>query len=187
MSEDCGVSIEGLEGRVLFSTAIFAPALCLPTSTLPAPAGPVVSPAPAPAPTTTVRHHHHHHAPAATPIPVVPIPVALGQWQGDLVDANGPIGTSLAANITQSQNGELFAKFDFTGGLSLHGTAQVAYDSVTQHFQVWIVSPKLVVKIEGQPFTNSDGITQLQTRIQYYTRHGAVSGQVTLQHSDNRA
>jgi len=192
MREGCRVSVEALEGRVLFSTAIFSPALCLPPSSTPTPTGPVASsPTPAPpppAPTPTVRHRHRHHrAPSATPIPVVPVPVALGQWQGDLVDSNGPAGTSLAVNVTQSKSGELFAKFEFTGSLSLRGSTQVTYDSTTQHFRVWIISPKLVMKIEGKPFTNSDGVTQLQSEIQYYTRRGAFKGQVTLQHSDSRA
>jgi hypothetical protein len=170
--------MEGLEGRTLLSVAMFAPPLCLPPSSAPPSGAPVVS-----SPTPTVHHHHHSSAPASA-IPVALVPLLLGQWQGDLVDPNGPLDTSVAANITQSRTGELFAKLDFTGGVPFHGSAQVTYDSVTQHSRAWIVSPKLVVKIEGKPFLNSDNLAEFQGEIQIYTRKGALKDQFTLVRSD---
>jgi hypothetical protein len=133
--------MEGLEGRVLFSTTLFSTGLCLPPSSAPTPSGPVV-----PTPTPSVGHHHHHRAPSSS-VPVALVPLVLGQWQGDVVDASGPVGSTLAVNVTQSKTGELFAKLGFTGSMSFAGSAQFTYDSTTQHFRAWVVSPKLVVKI----------------------------------------
>lgn len=180
MSEGRRASMEGLEGRTLFSTTLFSAGLCLPPSPAPTPSGPVVS---SPTPTPTPRHHHHHRTPSS-PVPVALVPLLLGQWQGDVVDANGPVGSTLAVNVTQSKTGELFAKLGFTGSLGFQGSAQFTYDSVTQHFRAWVVSPKLVVKIEGKPFIDSDRLPEFQGEIQFYTRKAAFKGQFTLQQSD---
>jgi hypothetical protein len=178
MNQGLRTSMEGLEGRVLFSSTLFSTGLCLPPSSAPTPSGPVVS-----SPPPTGGRHHHHRAPSSA-VPVALVPLVLGQWQGDVVDANGPVGSTLAVNVTQSRTGELFAKLGFTGSVMFGGSAQFTYDSVTQHFRAWVVSPRLVVKIEGKPFVNSDFLPEFQGEIQFYTRTGAFKGQFTLQQSD---
>lgn len=177
MRESFSASVEGLERRVLFSTNLLSTGLCLPTSSVPPSTGPIVS---SPAPGTG---RHHHRAPSSA-VPVALVPLVLGQWQGDVVDPNGPVGSTLAVNVTQSKTGELFAKLGFTGSLSIQGSAQFTYDATTQHFRAWVVSPRLILKIEGKPFLDSDFLPQFQGEIQFYTRAGAFKGQFTLQQSD---
>jgi hypothetical protein len=112
------------------------------------------------------------------------VPLLLGPWQGDLVDPSGPVGTALAVNVTQSKSGELFAKLGFTGQMNYQGSAQLTYDGATQHVRAWVVTPRLIVKLEGKPFVDSDHLPEFQGQIQIYTRRGALKGQFALRQSD---
>jgi hypothetical protein len=83
--------------------------------------------------------------------------------------------------VSQTSNGDLFAKVAFTGAASFEGSAQLTYSSATGQYTMWVVSPRLVAKFSGSMVTANREAPEFQGALETYTRKGAFKGQFVLQ------
>jgi hypothetical protein len=130
-------------------------------------------------------HHHHRHGvtrslPGGAPRNAL-TSTLLGNWIGSHYsedDQQTPDAT-LSLRVTQGRSGDLFAQMDLTGAGAISKSSQILYNNKTGHFTLYVVTPKLVVRMEGLLTSNRE-TPELQVSIQRYTPTGAYKGTFTL-------
>ena len=131
-----------------------------------------------------VRHHHQslkRSLPGGAPRNAL-TSTLLGNWIGSYsADDPGPQtpDATLSLRVTQGQSGDIFGQVDLTGPAGISKSSQILYNNKTGRFTLYVVTPKLVVRIEGRLTSNRE-TPELRVRIQCYTQTGSYKGTFTL-------
>jgi hypothetical protein len=131
------------------------------------------------------HHHHHHHGvtrslPGGAPRNAL-TSTLLGNWIGSHYsedDQQTPDAT-LSLRVTQGRSGDIFGQVDLTGPGAISKSSQILYNNKNGHFTLYVVTPKLVVRMEGLLTSNRE-TPELRVSIQCYTQTGSYKGNFTL-------
>ena len=106
----------------------------------------------------------------------------LGNWIGShSSDDHGPQtpDATLSLRVTQGRSGDIFGQVELTGPGAVSKSSQILYNAKNRHFTLYVVTPKLVVRMEGLLTSNRE-TPELRVSIQCYTPTGSYKGSFTL-------
>jgi hypothetical protein len=133
-----------------------------------------------------IHHVGHHHYSAKRSLPGgaprnALTSTLLGNWIGAHYsdDNQQTPDATLSLRVTQGRSGDLFAKLDLTGSGAVSKSSQILYNNKTGRFTLYVVTPKLVVRMEGLLTSNRE-TPELRVSVQCYTPTGSYKGRFTL-------
>ena len=131
------------------------------------------------------HHKAHHHGvtrslPGGAPRNAL-TSTLLGNWIGSHYpdDNQQTPDATLSLRVTQGRTGDLFGQVDLTGAGAVSKSSQILYNNKTGRFTLYIVTPKLVVRMQGLLTSNRE-TPELRVSIQCYTPTGSYKGSFTL-------
>jgi hypothetical protein len=188
---------EMLESRQLLAApSVFLGAECLPSAppppvfgqpSAPLPSSPAPSNPSAPSDPTSPGHHPTPNKPKPKPKPTPkpkpnpkPVPAAqlVGEWAGRHAEVDGDVEGGMTLRVGKVK-GDLFGEVTFDGPLAFEHTSRLNYSAKTGRFTLYVVSPKLVIRVDGA-VTGRGNNARLEGDVQYYTKQGAYKATFAL-------